>query len=566
MIPTEQVSSLSLFIPPDFLQFAPLLKHTGNIKVLRMSESLLEVLSALSDEDEEVAVLLELIRHEERREEIQQVLKYTVDTSDKENLVHDLVEIESFIQNGRAYRGEAPILKLPYDVLSEIALVFSLVQENGAWLFSSVCRAWREIALSTPRAWTTIDLRANHTCSRYDHTRFFNIHHSCTIRTPDPALCIERARTKPFHLELHDLPSHTPNLPEFIFDIMPHVQRLHIHESPGSEIRISPPAPKLRELLIMRSPRTTDISAEDFTPSSLFLLDLLGGRHVQTEWAPTFSRLQVARFHEINWNHDHIAGFKQLRALTLSDCKCEAVDHLHELLRTNSKTLEHLHLSVYPTIMSESQVFQPILLPKLRKLSFLVAQEELDPHSLRRGPIVSIASHAITLFQSLVIPQVTELQVFAPCIQDLELATHCPSLQHLYLIVPRTTGELSPYVRNVRTLLIVAPLQTIDLFIAPRHKSHSYEMAIALGPFLRDPSVLWHPILMGFTLKSNLDFEPLREAVRDEWKRVGKRLDIRSASEQEWRSNGFTILEDNEPCSQRTSDLFIPYSDWYFDD
>ena len=530
-----------------------------------MSESLLEVLSALSDEDEEVAVLLELIRHEEKREEIQEVLKYTVDTTDKENLVHDLVEIESLIQNGRGYQGEALILKLPYDVLSEIALVFSWVQENGAWPFSSVCRAWREIALSTPRAWTTIDLRANHSCSRHDHRRFADIHRTCTIRTPDPALCIERARTKPFHLELHDLPSNTPNLPEFIFHIMPHVQRLHIHESPGSEIRISPPAPKLRELLMMRSPRTTGISAEDFTPSSLFLIDLLG-RHVLTEWEPTFSRLQVARFHEINWNHNHIAGFKQLRALTLSDCKCEAVGHLHELLRTNYKTLEHLHLSVYPTIMSESQVFQPILLPKLRKLSFLVAQEEPDPHSLYRGPIVSIASHAISLFQALVTPEVTELQVFAPCIQDLVLATHCPSLQHLYLIIPRTTGELSPYVRNVHSLLTVAPLQTIDLFIAPRHKSHSYEMAIALGPFLRDPSVLRHPLLLGFTLKSNLDFEPLREAVRDEWTRAGKRLDIRSASEQERRSNGFKILEDNGYHSQRTSDLFIPYSDWCFYD
>lgn len=533
-----------------------------------MSESLLEVLSALSDEDEEVAVLLELIRHEERREEIQKVLQCTVDTSAMENLVYELVEVESFIENGRGYQGyreEALILKLPYDVLSEIALVFSLVQENGAWPFSAVCRAWREIVLSTPRAWTNIDLRVNHSCSRRDNTWCTDLYRTCTIRTPDPALCIARARTIPFHLELHDLPANSPNLPEFIFYIMPHVQRLHIHESAGSEVRISQPAPKLRELLIMRSPRTTNISAESFKTSSLFLVDLLG-RHVHNEWAPTFGRLQVARFHEIDWKHNHVAGFKQLRALTLSDCKCEAVGHLHELLRTNSKTLEHLHLSVYPTIMSELQVFQPILLPKLRKLSFLVAQEELNPQSLYQDPIVSIASHAISLFQSLVIPEVTELQVFAPCIQDLDLVTHCPSLQHLYLIIPRTTGDLSPYVRNVRSLLTVAPLQTIDLFIAPRHKSHSYEMAIVLGPFLRDPFVLRHPRLIGFTLKSNLDFEPLREALRDEWARAGKRLAIRSVSRQEWRSNGFEILGDNGFNSQRTSDVLIPYSEWYFDD
>lgn len=91
-------------------------------------------------------------------------------------------------------------------------------------------------------------------------------------------------------------------------------------------------------------------------------------------------------------------------------------------------------------------------------------------------------------------------------------------------------------------------------------------MAIVLGPFLRDPFVLRHPRLMGFTLKSNLDFEPLREALRDEWARAGKRLAIRSVSRQEWRSNGFEILEDNGFNSQRTSDLLIPYSEWYFDD
>jgi len=526
-----------------------------------MSESLLEVLGALSDEDEEVAMVLELIRLEERREEVQEVLKYTVGTSTKENLAHEPVEVETFIQN---YTEEPPIFKLPYDVLSEIAIILSRVQENGVWPFSGVCRTWRDVVLSTPRTWTNIDLRAKHSSLCRNHRRCTTLLRDCIVRAPDPALCIERARNLPFHLELHELTNNIRNLPGFIRRIMPHVQSLTIHESTVTGVRIFQPAPKLKELQIMRSPRTTSISAEYFEASSLFLGDLLG-RHFQNEWAPTFSRLQVARFHEINWDHSHIAGFKQLRALTLSDCKCEAVGQLHELLRTNFKTLEHLHLSVYPTVMSESQVFQPILLPKLRKLSFLVAQEEPNPPLFQANPVVSIASHAINLFQSLLIPEVTELQVFAPCIQDLDLATQCTSLQNLYLIIPSTTGELSPYLRNVRSLLTVAPLQTIDLFIAPRHKSHSYEMAIALAQFLRDPSVLRHP-LMGFTLISNLDFEPLRAAVRNTWARAGKRLDIRRATELEWRNNGFQILEDNRHHSNITSDLPIPYSALYFDD
>jgi hypothetical protein len=535
---------------------------------MEMSESLLEVLNALSFEDEQVAMVLELIRLEERRGEIQEVLRSTVGTSTKDNLAHELVEVESFIQNGCAYHEEAPIFKLPYDVLSEIALVFSRVQENGAWPFSGVCRTWRDVVLTTPRTWTNIDLRAMHSCSGSTHTLYTpytDPHRTCTIRTPDPALCIERARNLPFHLELHELPANNPNLPEFILHMMPHVQSLYIHESAWSDVTISRPAPRLKELQIMRSPRTTNMLAEDFEDSSLILVDLLG-RHFQNEWVPTLSRLQVARFHEVYWDHDHIAGFKQLRALTLSDCKCEAVDQLYELLRTNFKTLEQLHLSVYPTILSESQIFQPILLPKLRKLSFLVAQEQPDPQGLLREPIVSLTSHAIGLFQSLVIPGLTELQAFAPCIQGLDLATHYPSLQHVFLIIPKTVGELLPHVRNIRSLLNVAPLQTIDLFITPRHKSHSYEMAIALSPFLRDPAVLGHPLLRSFILKSNLDFEPLREVVRGGWAQAGKWLGICRVAENEWRNNGFKILEDDAYHTKRTFDLPIPYSHLYFGD
>lgn len=523
-----------------------------------MSETFLEVLDALSDEDEQMAVLLEVIRLEERGEEIRKALKHTVDINTKAHLARELVEVESCIQNvdGRVqgFQKEAPILKLPYDVISDIAVAFSRVQENGAWLFSGVCRAWREAVLSTPRAWTNIHLRDEYSGPS---------HRTRIVRIPDPALCMERAGILPFHLELHELPTNTPNLPGFIALIMPHVQYLYIYESDGSEIRISQPAPRLKELLIMRSPRNTKISAEDFNDSSSFLVDLLGPT-APNQWVPILNRLQMARFHEINWKHKHLAAFKQLYGLTLSDCKCEAVGHLHELLRTNCKTLEHLHLSVYPSIMSELQEFQPILLPMLRKLSFLVGHAR---PTLYGDPIVHIDSHAISLFQSLIIPEVTELQVSAPCIQDLDLGTHCPSLQHLYFILPSTGGILSPFLQTFRSLLITAPLQTIDVFIASRARSDSYLMAMALGPFLRDPLVLEHPFLEAFTLTSDLDFEPLREGVRDEWTRADKWLHIGGATDQERRSNGFVILEDvGSQYSRRPYDLFIPYSDWILGD
>ena len=502
-----------------------------------MSESLLEILGALSDEDEQMAVLLEVIRLEEKKEEIQRPPEYTADTGTKARLTHELVEVESFIQRGSGHETEAPILKLPYDVLSDIALIFSRVQENGAWPFSGVCRAWREAVLSTPRAWTNIHLRAKHSCVRHDHARHTDRHRTCTPRTPYPALCIERAGIMPFHLELHELPTSTPNLEEFVVLIMPRVQHLCIHRSAGSGVRIAQPAPKLKELLIIQRPRTTNTPTRHFNASSSFLVGLLGP--AINEWAQTLSHLQVARFHAITWKHKHLAAFNQLRVLTLSDCKCKAVDHLHELLRNNCRTLEHLHLSVYSTIMSESQVFQPILLPNLRKLSFHVAHDPLNLYGTSMG---SVFSHATTLFQSLIIPKVTELQVFAPCIEDLDLRTHCPFLQHLYFIIPEDVVALLPYLQNIRSLLIVAPLQNIDLYFAPRRKHYSYLMATALGSFLRDPLVLSHPFLTEFTLKSNLDFEPLRWGVSDEWRRAHKWLHISSATSREW-SNGFRILE-----------------------
>jgi hypothetical protein len=512
-----------------------------------MSESWKDVLDALSDEEERMAVLIAVVRFETRKEKILELLRHNIDLSMKARLTRD--QAGSCIQKRRRYQEQAPVLKLHYDVLSEIAIVFSRVQENGAWPFSGVCRSWRETVLSTPRAWTNIHLKPKRGSSSRTRSRYSDLHPAWVVQTPDPALCIERAGALHFHLELHELITSTPNLSKFLLHIMPHVQHLYIHESAGSALRVSQPAPKLKELLIIRIPRTTDISDEDFKTSSFFLFNLLRLTG-PNEWVVTLSRLQVARFHELNMRRLHIAAFKQLRALTLCDCKCEAASHLHELLQTNCKTLEHLHLSVYPSAISESQEFQPILLPKLRTLSFLVAREMPNIHRSYQNPIFSILYHAISLFQSLLIPEVTELQVFAPCIQNLDLRTHFPSLQHLYFIIPETIDEISPYIQSVRSLLITAPLQTIDLFIAPRldrSPEAKYNMVVALKAFLHDHLVLGHHLLIGFTLKSTLDFEPLRERVRGAWKGAGKGLHISRATSQECRSNGFRILEDVVP-------------------
>ena len=509
-----------------------------------MSESWKEVLDALPDEEDRMAVLIGVVRFEKNKEKILELLRYSIEISARACLARELMERGTFTERRRQH--EASNLKLPFDILSEIVLVFSRVQENGAWPFSGVCRAWREAALSTPRAWTNIYLRATYSAACH-HQSYAVPRCTCISRMPDPALCIKRVGIWPIHLELQELLTTTSNPNNFIFHIIPHVQSLHIHTSTGSEVRINARSvPKLKELVIMRSPCTTNIPDEDLQPSSILLYHLLGPATYE-ESTPTLSRLQVARFDEVMWQGHHLAAFKQLCALTLIECGCGLVDELHDLLRNNCTTLEYLHLSVSPVIMSESQEFQPVRLPKLRKLSFLVACYVSNPLISYQDPMLS---HATSFFQSLVIPRVTELQVFAPCIQDLDLRTRCPSLRHFHLIIPENMNEIRPYVQGFYSLLTTTPLHTIDLFISQHRGVYGalpeveYNIAMALEAFLDHPFVLEHPILASFTLKSRLDFEPLHEHVRRGWTRAAKRLHISKATMEEWENGGFKILQD----------------------
>ena len=509
-----------------------------------MSESWKEVLDALPDEEDRMAVLIGVVRFEKDKEKILELLRYSIEISARACLARELVERGTVTE--RRHQHEASNLKLPFDILSEIVLLFSRVQENGAWPFSGVCRTWREAALSTPRAWTNIYLRATYS-SPCHHQSYVVPRCTCISRMPDPALCIKRVGIWPIHLELHELLTNTSNPNNFIFHIMPHVQSLHIPT--GSEVRINARSlPKLKELVIMRSPSTTNIPDEDLKPSSILLHHLLGPAAYE-ESTPTLSRLQVARFDDVMWQGHHLAAFKQLRSLTLLECGCGLVDELHDLLRNNCTTLEYLHLSVSPVIMSESQEFQPVRLPKLRKLSFFVACGVSNPLISYQDTMIS---HAISFFQSLVIPRVTELQVFAPCIQDLDLKTRYPSLRHFHLIIPETVDEIRPYVQGFHSLLTTAPLHTINLYLSQYRGVYGalpeveYRMAMALLAFLNHPFVLAHPILASFTLKSTLDFEPLRLYVREGWERAAKRLQFSKITLEEWQDEGFKILQDVE--------------------
>lgn len=66
----------------------------------------------------------------------------------------------------------APIRKMPIEILSEIFIFASEMDHLAPMVFSEVSRSWREIILSTPRAWSMIYLE-NHTKKRPQYASTF---------------------------------------------------------------------------------------------------------------------------------------------------------------------------------------------------------------------------------------------------------------------------------------------------------------------------------------------------------------------------------------------------------
>jgi hypothetical protein len=286
---------------------------------------------------------------QQRLKQIHEMLPYTVHERMKRRLQDELTEVEQFIQR------YVPIYRLPPDILMELAYILSRVHNNGAWLFSAICRTWRAAALCNPRAWTDIHLTAQEDKSKgVNRFHWKAIYPHSFHQAPSPDLCIKRAGVLPLSLEFHGPIMATRDMKNFLSTVMPYVGRICIHERGGSCLPVSHPTPKLKELVIVPE---EGHCLGGYNEVQRMLSRVLFNIFDTTDPAKckrALNQLWVARFHKINWEAAYLAAFQQLRDITLHDCTCSRDDNIHQFLQANCETLEHLHLSLTVSARSSS--------------------------------------------------------------------------------------------------------------------------------------------------------------------------------------------------------------------
>ena len=483
-----------------------------------------------------------------RVKEILETLLYTVDVRIERTLQTELTEVEEFIKH------LVPIYRLPHDILAEVAYIFSKVENNGAWLFSAVCKTWRAAALCNPRAWTDIHLIASE-----DESRSFNRIYGRAIcrpplhRTPDPVLAISRAGVLPLSLEFHGAIATTENMNDFLSKVVSYVGRFCIHECGDSfppllshpfPPLLSHPTPKLKELIIV--PEEGDVLGGYGRMFSNILFNIFGTIDL-AECTRALGHLWVVCFHKMHWDAKYFAAFRQLQDITLHDCICSPDDDIHQFLQANCGTLERLHLSLTLSAEVQDRPLTPIHFPRLRTVSFNVARRAQNSYRSNQSPPFIMYSHYIALFQSLIAPKAIELQVYALYIENLDFTTQYPSLQHLHIVIPVTMDDVYPCVNSLKFLIRSSPLRTLNLFIGTNHyklPEREYEIAAVLTGFLCDPLVLDHATFMEVSIKLRPDSELVWEQVSNQWMRRRKTLLIRYATNSECIEDGFTKIHD----------------------
>ena len=483
---------------------------------------------------------------QQRVREIRETPVYTVDGGIQRRLQPEHAKAEEFTQHCM------PICRLPHDILTEIAYIFSKVQNNGAWLFSAVCRTWRVAALCNPRAWTDIHLIAlEDEPNGLDGYYGKAISHHPLYGIPNPALCISRAGVLPLSIEFHGMSTTTRDIDKFLSKVIPYVGRLCFHERGGCFLPVSRLMPKLRELIIVpeeehASGSYSEINGRMFSD----VLFKIFGTNDPAKCRRALNRLWIVCFHNVNWDAKYFVGFRQLRDLTLHDCICSPDDNIHQFLQANCGTLEYLHLSVTLSDEVQNRPLERIYFPRLRTLSFNLACRAQNTYRSNQSSPFTMHSHYIALFQSLIAPKATQLQVYAPYIDDLDFSTHYPSLQYFHIIIPATMDDVFPCATSLKPLIRSSPLRTLDIFISTNHYKpleREYGIAAILTSFLCDPLVLDHPTFTEVNIKLRPDFEPVWEQVSSHWMRRGKTLRIQGATNSECMADGFIIIHDSRP-------------------
>ena len=428
-----------------------------------------------------------LPRKQQRVKEIRETPVYTVDAGIQRRPQPELAKVEESTQHCR----------LPHDILTEVAYIFSKVQNNGAWLFSAVCRTWRVAALCDPRAWTDI-----HLIALEDQPTYLDGYYGKAIsrhplsRIPNPALCISRAGVLPLSIEFYGLTTTTREIDDFLSKVIPYVGRLCFHECRGCFLPDSRLMPKLRGLIIVPEEKRTSGGCSYVGRVFSDGLFTIFGTNDPAKCRRALNRLWIACFPDVNWDARYFVGFRRLRDLTLHDCVCSPDDNIHQFLQANCGTLEYLHLSLTLSDKVQNRPLERIYFPRLRTLSFNIARRTQNTYRSNQSSPFILHSHYIALFQSLIAPIATELQVYAPYIDHLDLSVHYPSLQYFHIIIPTTMGDVFPWAASIKPLIRSFPLRTLDIFVSTSHYKplgREHGITVILTPFACDPLVLDHP-------------------------------------------------------------------------
>lgn len=168
--------------------------------------------------------------------------KFESDLQAEYDIINDARQRISALKEGIAIRRAwiAPIRKLPVEILSEIFVHCRTVSWLAPVKISEVCRLWRQVVLSTPRAWTSIHFRVE----------LGPANMQCYLST-----FIKRSNPHLLHLRVPGDSNWTyfsPNL--YSSTISEHFNRIFCLYLPGNEIMISGVRlPKLTHLNLWRS-------------------------------------------------------------------------------------------------------------------------------------------------------------------------------------------------------------------------------------------------------------------------------------------------------------------------
>lgn len=362
----------------------------------------------------------------------------------RENIAHirdDIARKEAFI---------APIRRLPFDVLGEVAVILATDPSADVQVLrtlASVCRVWRDATLRTPRAWSTIIFLWTPPDPRFPRKRL------CTLRDLDEWFTRSGACPKDVYLNLGDMFGHMPSsevdalcglLRERTSEL--HSLSIWFHDHEDRSLRIkdclsTQPFPLLEHL--------------DFS-SSVQLLDR-AARNSLINMAPRLTRLTVADL------QDHVVHALRMRIKSL-DIRTTTLLKLLDKLRSDDglpmlRSLNVHNMSLELSVPDNAMPFIETRLlilcmgfndPATPTLFRLLGVPHLQKLALVNGNYGTQSSKkdAFAMFDSLMTtsnPPLSELYLQKILLSDgdlLKLLTRLPLLQRLVIHDAKTSDKV----------------------------------------------------------------------------------------------------------------------------